>query len=486
MTRTARTGREYGDPSGEPSERTNQRSITYLPEPTVRAVYEHVFVRRSVFEPPDVAFFSGFVACDGSFMIRENNAGASWCCALGVKLRADNTPLLAGFREWSGAGQLFASPSRGRSAPQTNWTVARRLDCLRLATILSEYPPLGKAEQQFDIWRRAVHIWFAQGGTSPAFRALATQLRRLHRSTRPVPCRVDITASDLAAFLAGFASAEGHFGASEVGSPSFVINLRADDSPLLRLFQQTFEIGHLREIAPDGASRAALSWRIGRLRDLRRLVAIFDTYPPRGRAGDIYSAWRRLVTLEPRTLGARRALALGVRRRRRYVPGHEQIARTPKSELRERRCRDALGRWARSGEYPGSAVDYERWRRSSGGNAPTRNTIVAAFGSWLRALEAVGLDTRPALAEERVAAIRAAGARRYEARRAASIESIVAAVRRCIDEIGHEPRALEFLRWRAARAPESPSQMTIYRLFPGGFADVLAAALAIEPRDSAG
>jgi hypothetical protein len=54
-------------------------------------VYEHVFVPRSVFDPADVAFLSGFVAGDGSFMIRENNAGASWCCALTVKLRADVT-----------------------------------------------------------------------------------------------------------------------------------------------------------------------------------------------------------------------------------------------------------------------------------------------------------------------------------------------------------------------------------------------------------
>ena len=309
-----------------------------------------MFVPRSVFDPADVAFLSGFVAGDGSFVIRENNAGASWCCALTVKLRADNTPLLAGFREWSGAGELFAAPSRGGSAPQTNWMVARKLDCLRLATILSDHPPLGKAALQFDIWRRAVHIWFAQGGTSPELRGLATQLRHLHRSARPVPCRVDISASDLAAFLAGFASAEAHFGASD--SPSFVINLRADDGPLLRLLQQTFEIGHLRDIAPAGTSRAALSWRVGRLRDLRRLVDIFDMYQPRGRARDIYAAWRQLVMLEPRTSGARRAVALEVRRQRRYVPGHEQIARTPKSELRQRRCRDALGRWARSSDYP--------------------------------------------------------------------------------------------------------------------------------------
>ena len=63
--------------------------------------------------------------------------------------------------------------------------------------------------------------------------------------------------------------------------------------------------------------------------------------------------------------------------------------------------------------------DYERWRRSTGRSAPTRNTIAAAYGSWLLALQAAGLDTGSALPEERVAAIRARHAQTREARRAA-------------------------------------------------------------------
>jgi hypothetical protein len=439
-----------------------------------------VFVSRPPFEPADLAFFSGFVAGDGCFIIRENNAGTSWCCSLDVKLRADNTPLLSQFRDWSGAGELFASPARGGSAPQTSWMVARKLDCLQVAKILTQRCPLGKAARQFDIWRRAVHTWVTDGGTSPALPALAAELRVLHRSARPVPCPVDINESDLSAFLAGFASAEAHFGASDVGSPAFVINLRADDGPLLGLFQRTFEIGHLRDIAPAGSSRAAVSWRIGRIRDLRRLVAVFDMHPPRGRAGYVYSAWRELVMLELRTSVVRRALALEIQRRRRYAPGLDQIERTPRAELRRRRCEDALRRWALSAHYPGSSTDYERWRRTSGIGSPTRNTIAAAYGSWLVALDAVGLDTRFSLPEEHVAAIRAGTAAGFEIRRVASRAAVVDAVRRCIAEVGHKPGAVEFLRWRAARAPECPSQMTIYRLFPGGFEDVIASALAAE------
>jgi LAGLIDADG DNA endonuclease family protein len=444
-----------------------------------------VFVPQDAFKPADLAFFSGFVAGDGCFIIRANNSGASWCCTLDVRLRADNTPLLSEFRTWSGAGELFAAPARGNSAPQTSWNVARRLDCLKVTRILDQRPPLGKAALQFELWRRAVDIWVAEGGASPALPALAAEIRELHRSACPVPCAVDISETDLAAFLAGFASAEAHFGATDAGSPRFAINLRADDGPLLRLFRETFGIGHLRAVQPAGGSRPAVSWRIGRLCDLRRLVALFDLYPPRGRAGYVYSAWRELVMLEVRTSVVRRALAVEIRRRRRHVPGLGRIARMSRAEVGRYRCAGALLRWALSGECSGSATGYMRWRRSSDPEAPTRNTIARLYGSWRTALEALGLETDACRSKEQVAAIRAANAPSVARRRAESRNAILTAVRRCIAEIGHVPGASEFLRWRATRAPDCPSQMTIYRRFPGGFADVIAAALADDATEAA-
>jgi hypothetical protein len=116
--------------------------------------------------------------------------------------------------------------------------VARQADCLNVARALDRFPPLGKASRQFELWRRAVELWVAHGGTSSALPELAAELRALHHSIEPVSCQVDITAADLAPFLSGFASAEAHFGASAEGSPALVINLRADDAPLLRLFQR--------------------------------------------------------------------------------------------------------------------------------------------------------------------------------------------------------------------------------------------------------
>ena len=40
---------------------------------------------------------------------------------------------------------------------------------------------------------------------------------------------------------------------------------------------------------------------------------------------------------------------------------------------------------------------------------------------------------------------------------------------------GALPTAMEFFRWRLVVAPATPTQATVYRLFPGGWPAVLAA-----------
>jgi hypothetical protein len=435
-----------------------------------------VFVSESRFTEPDRAFLAGFVAGDGSFVIKSNNAGTSWACLLDVRLRADNTPLLRQFQRWTGLGELVPSSARGNSAPQTSWRVQRRLECLELAVVLSQWPLLGKSGRQFDVWRRAVELSVAYGGACDALSPLAAELRGLHRSIAPAECPVDITEPTLAAFLAGFASAEAHFGVTDHGSTFFVINLREDDRPLLSLFHETFRVGQLKDVGPYRSSKAAVSWRVGRREELKRLVYWFDQFPPRGRAGDVYTRWRDLVMLEAPSPSVRRKVAIEIRQRRRFRAGLDLLERAPRRTRRRQRARNALLRWAESSDYPGSAADYERWRRSLDRGAPNRNTIAAAYGSWLNALEAAGLDTARAHPRERVAAIRRGNSRDRARRQARNRQIILAAVRRCIAEIGRAPGATEFLRWRAERAPDTPCQMTIYRTFPGGFAEVLAAA----------
>jgi len=68
------------------------------------------------------------------------------------------------------------------------------------------------------------------------------------------------------------------------------------------------------------------------------------------------------------------------------------------------------------------------------------------------------------------------GAARRSARRLAQRDSIAEAVRRCRADLGRRPAALEFFRWRLQAAPEAPSQMSVYKAFPGGWREVIAEA----------
>ena len=51
---------------------------------------------------------------------------------------------------------------------------------------------------------------------------------------------------------------------------------------------------------------------------------------------------------------------------------------------------------------------------------------------------------------------------------------------------GSLPTAMQFFRWRLVDAPATPTQATVYRLFPGGWSAVLAAyeASADQPSRS--
>ena len=73
---------------------------------------------------------------------------------------------------------------------------------------------------------------------------------------------------------------------------------------------------------------------------------------------------------------------------------------------------------------------------------------------------------------------------------------MIGAVRRFEREHGRLPRALEFFRWRYEAAVDAPTQDTVYKLFPGGWAEVLGAVhqptseisqeLAVPSRPDAG
>jgi hypothetical protein len=59
--------------------------------------------------------------------------------------------------------------------------------------------------------------------------------------------------------------------------------------------------------------------------------------------------------------------------------------------------------------------------------------------------------------------------RRTDARLVEQRERVLASVRRFVAEVGHVPRAMEYFRWRLERDPQTPTQATVYSLFPAGW-----------------
>jgi hypothetical protein len=439
-----------------------------------------VFVWTSIDSERDGGFAAGLIAGDGSFAIRPNNGGTSWQCLLAMRLRADDTPLLARLCRWSGAGRLAAVPARATSQPQTVWTVQRQADCARMVSILDRHPLLGKKLGEYEIWRAAIAAWTGTGDDRHLLIAECRERLREHRRADNIASLPGVAITDhrLFAFLAGFVTAEAHFGATPEGHPCFVINLRNDDGELLRLFRDRLGAGRLADVPPYRASRAALSWRIGRLDELRVLTGVLDRYPPRGRVLRIYEAWRELVLLRDRRSRHRRMLAAAIKERRAYKPGLEKIERSHAVVERRRRHVAVLRAWAAATDGLLTANAYEAWRHSACPEAPQRNTIAVAFGSWTAALTAAGLSTEGCRSPEANAETQARAAASRPGRLARHRAAILAAVRECTEVLGRHPRATEFFAWRSRFAPEAPSQSTVYLTFSGGWESVLEALMA--------
>jgi hypothetical protein len=58
---------------------------------------------------------------------------------------------------------------------------------------------------------------------------------------------------------------------------------------------------------------------------------------------------------------------------------------------------------------------------------------------------------------------------------------VLATLRYGINVHGSVPTAMQFFRWRLVGAPATPSQATVYRLFAGGWQEVLDAAGPTDP-----
>jgi hypothetical protein len=311
------------------------------------------------------------------------------------------------------------------------------------------------------------------------YESLSTEIRRSERYDLQVNRLSDADGH----FIAGFLAGEAHFGIAEAnGGQSFgclTVHMRRDDRPLLEMLAGALGIGYVRDQPAYGSTQPSASWHVGRLDDAVALAAWLDPELMRGRKRTELDVWLRAVDER------RRARAAGVRAQpagmeqlvaefrvaREYRPGSFSPVGRPS---RKPDTVDILRRWADDEPGPLSCTRYAAARQSEW---PTRNTIVRWFGSWDAALRAAGLEDRRA----RAMPYRVGGAAGRKAHDAAQRERVLATLRYGINIHGSVPTAMQFFRWRLVGAPATPTQATVYRLFPGGWPAVLEALEESSP-----
>lgn len=265
--------------------------------------------------------------------------------------------------------------------------------------------------------------------------------------------------------------------------PRFSIHLRQDDEPLLRLLAAETGLGKVSTHRPAPPLNPSATWNVAGRAQMAELRGLLRHGGLTGRKLREMEAWSvavdEMIRGEQPSVVPRRAVleaaAARLRETRVYRPPERRdLLRLSGRDLRTEAI-SALTAWSRVAAGKLAAAGYMEWRREHP-EAPTRNTIAREFGSWYRALEIAGLADRAAASVATVAARNSGGAEHRAAHREAQRERVIAAVLRFEREHGRFPRAMEFFRWRVESAVDAPTQGPVYRLFPGGWADVVEGA----------
>jgi hypothetical protein len=432
----------------------------------------------------DQGFLAGFFEGEASFVVQEQNAGQSYSCGAIVRVRDDDQDVLEWLVALTGVGRMYRVPARATSKPQVAWHIDTQHDCVEIGRLLAHCGFHGRRAAELEIWMDAVRAWVTDGGDDrrTSMRALkaaldgARKYQAVHPRAVPFADRRTLTLG----YISGLVSAEGSFYFS-TGRPRFSVHLRQDDRPLLDLLAATTWLGRVYNQAASAPLNPSSVWTVGARPQLQALVELLREADLPGRKRTEMETWAMAVEELEGARCARRqprpqVLELAadqLHAMRTYRPSTREVLELPRRDVREESL-EALRAWAAETSGTLSCVAYSRWRRDRA-HCPCRNSIVTAFGSWYGAMEAAGLADRAAR-RQRVRHTGAA-ARRAE-RHAEQRARVLDAVRRCQAELGRAPRAMEFFRWRFAGAPDSPTQATVYNLFPGGWAEVLKACRA--------
>ena len=429
-------------------------------------------------------FIAGFIEGESHLGIVEENGGQSYGCVMSLALRDDDAALVRWLKQRTGYGTIAPIPARRTSRPQVRWTVRTHEDCGALVRLLERYELRGRKRREFEIWRAAVEI--ATSGIANrrvVLRRLRTQLHDVRRFRALDPGERAPAPADretLVAYLHGLLCAEGSFSLT-TSHAGVSIHLRQDDRPLLAMLAAETGLGRLRDARSYPPAQASTFWHVSKHRDVLAMAHWLSADQMRGRKAEELGPWlagvrelRNARVTHRRVNGERMdGLIAELRAARAYRPRGQVVPDAPDRGHSEAIA--ALRRWAEVEAGALASQRYQAYRAEHDPSLPHRNTLARRFGSWAAALEAAGLGERaastPALREARLVGGAEARAARAEAQR----ERVLATLRYGVTVHGSLPTAMQFFRWRLVEAPATPSQGTVYKLFPGGWSAVLEA-----------
>lgn len=124
-------------------------------------------------------WLSGFLDGEGCFSISRSTKGC-YSCALIVKLRADDRPLLEQIQFQLGIGIVrgVRVQGEGRRRPAAHWVVARKAETLWLTKLLDEFTLRAKKARDYAVWREAV-ICLSAGGNREEMAGYFHEIRRV-------------------------------------------------------------------------------------------------------------------------------------------------------------------------------------------------------------------------------------------------------------------------------------------------------------------
>ena len=427
----------------------------------------------------DRGFLAGFLEGEACLTITEQNGGQSYGCRMGLRLRDDDQDVLEWLVALTGLGRLGRVPAQRTSRPQIAWTIDSQGDCAALLHLLTGCGFHGRRAAELRLWSEAVEIWSRTGGEArrAALRTLKSRLAAARKYGLGAASARPFAGSDrqTLGYISGLVCAEGCF---QFGRhrPRFAMHLRHDDRPLLEGLRSTTGLGSIHDYDPGRPLNPSSSWVVAARDELEQLTRMFYSAGLAGRKGVEFETWAVAVheLCSSAKLGVRpretmlRLAADRLRAMREYQPSTRALLQLSRRDVRAESL-TALKNWSEQTAGRLACGLYARWRRDHPA-APTRNTVAKEFGTWHAALEAAGLVDRAARGPKRAGG----DAERREHRNLNSAR-VLAAVQRLEAELGRPPRAMEFFKWRMAVAPDTPSQASVYKLFPGGWDAVLAA-----------